>query len=523
MKTNIFRIILAFVLMTFGTVSATADLGNIGAPADPNASTTPYTDNTIGGTTPSESPTVVPTASEASAAASTAGGEANKANLIAAGNVSQLTTLKCEGLITVETQKLKAACLELKASATSCNGKYDMAAPICNPESNANLLSTISQVQGLMSVAQGLMDSCNKFGKAMNLAKMGMAGYTLACGTVQKACDISCSSAVKDLETFNAASGAAKAELTSCVVTFSKTNPLKAADCQNDLYAIQALDALAENESATTGPTVTAKAKVCKVDITTLLGLAAINLGALAQSKMMADKCEKQTKAKDVAAKTAEEKADCTKTENAAKAECLNTNGLVDCAVTTNADKPICICKANPRLKGCEGISTALATNSTMSSGSAGGVSGGSGRNALLTNAPGSAADKKFPNDLAKSNRNDGSGSGAYGSSGGSSAGLTGSSDGGAKDGELEKKGALGNANILGTEGGGGSGRFGYGGGSYGSGDKAQLRKLATANGFKGKSTGNNWKDQVTSNAGKSNFDKIKVRYNENRASLLGR
>lgn len=450
----------------------------------------------------------------ASPSASLAGSAQNQSIQTSVG-MSQLKDITCDELMHSISSNLKATCNTLKEEAVSCSGKYDTAAPICNTESNPDLLGTITKVQALMGVAQGLMDSCNNFGKAMNIAKMGMAGYSMACGALQKACDMSCGKAVTTLAKYEATSQATQKDLTTC---FQKNEELyksslstgipnidakkEAEICALDLQHIQGnLDPVAQKDKATAGITIAAKSKVCKVDMTTLLGMAVINLGSLAQSKAMSDQCEKDSKSNTAAANTAPK------------------DTTVDCAIAANADKPVCICKANPRLKGCEGVSTSLATNSTMSAGGSGSTTG-KGLNGGINNGTDSAINKQFPSDLAKTNKNDGTSSGS--ASGASSAGLTPSSDGSVGNAEAQLgKNSAGNANILSGDspGGGGGYRFGFGSGS--SSARNLARNVAGTTGAKGKLSAMDWTNQVTSNAGKSNFDKIKVRYNENRTSLL--
>lgn len=465
------------------------------------------------------SPTSSSSTSDSSAPASLAGSAQNQSIQTSVG-MSQLKNLTCDELMHSISTKLKTACNTLKEEAASCSGKYDTAAPICNTESNPDLLSTITKVQALMGAAQGLMNSCNNFGKAMNIAKMGMAGYSMACGALQKACDMSCSKATTSLANYESTSLATQKQLTTCYTenealykkSLTTTPPIpniaakeEAEKCANDLMYIQSnLDPIAQKDKATTGITVAAKAKVCKVDMTTLLGMAVINLGSLAQSKAMSDQCEKDSKSNSAATATAA------------------TDTTVDCALAANADKPICICKANPRLKGCEGVSTSLATNSTMSTGGSGSTSG-KGLSGGVNNGTDSAINKQFPSDLAKTNKNDGTSSGG-GGSGASSAGLSPSSDGTVGNAEAQLgKNSAGNANILSGEasGGGGGYRFGFGGGS--SAARNLARNVAGTTGAKGKLSAMDWTNQVTSNAGKSNFDKIKVRYIENRTSLLNK
>jgi hypothetical protein len=410
-------------------------------------------------------------------------------------------------------QALSDLCKKSADSAKSCSENFVPAGTLCNPDSNSSVLQQVALIQGLLSTAQGLTDSCSAFSKAMSLGKAAMAAFTTGCSIKRQICDSSCSSSVKLVKEVGRIAKSIKPQLatTSCLPnspTYAQCTPET-----NDKERVEAIIKLVEEETQDTAPTVASKLKTCATDMVTLLGMGAANIAALAQSKSMSDECDKET-----SATTAATAVDCTKAENKTKTECAST--VVDCGLTANADKPICICKANPRVTGCEGISTALATNSTMSTGSDGTTSG-RGANGKLTAAPGAATDKKFPADLSKTSKNDGSSIGGGG--GGSTAGLSANSDVGSSDGtKLEKSENAGNANILSNESGGGGGgyRFGFGGSS---GSKAQLRKLAGDNGFKGKLTAQDWSAQVTSNGGKSNFDKVKVRYIENRTSLLNR
>lgn len=404
----------------------------------------------------------------------------------------------------------------VKPKATDCNANYIPAGDTCNPDTNGDLLQKTALIQTLLSTAQGLTDSCSVFSKAMDIGKIAMSAYSAYCGTLRQLCENACSSssgAIKEL--------AEKSELlikniesAYCMGPRPDPDPDEI-ECQKannvDIPALKVIIAKSKEEIVVSAPKIGGKLKACKIDMTTLVGMGLANIGALAQSKAMSDQCEKDTKSNTAAAAV-----DCTKPENSTKAECANA--VVDCGLATNADKPVCICKANPRIKGCEGVSTSLATNSTLSTGGSGSTSGKG------LNTPGgsltAATDKKFPANLATASKNDGSGGSGFG--GGSSAGLTGSSDGTSNpESQLAKNGTTANANILGTESGGGGGyRFGFGSGSS---TKASGRGLATSDRVKGKLSAMDWSNQVTSNAGKSNFDKIKVRYNENRTSLLNR
>lgn len=397
-------------------------------------------------------------------------------------------------------QALKELCTDAPKSTASCSENFIPAGTACNPDTNSSVLQQTALIQTLLSSAQGLTDSCSIFSKAMSLGKAAMAAYTTYCSVKRQMCDSSCSKSVTLVKQMNSAANSIYLKLgtTSCL------NPSNT-ECtfeNNDKNRVKEIIKITSSESQNTSPTVANKLKVCATDMTTLLGLGVANIASLAQAKNSSDQCEKQTAANDTV-----------KATDAASA-------TVDCGLSANADKPVCICKANPRLKGCEGVSTSLATNSTMSTGGSGSTSG-KGLSGNIGNGTDAAINKQFPSDLAKTNKNDGTSSGS-GFGGGSTAGLTGSTDSGsASEAQLSKNASAGNANILSTESGGGGGyRFGLGSNTAG---RSQARGVANAGGAKGKLSAMDWSNQVTSVAGKSNFDKIKTRYNENRTSLLAR
>ncbi|MCB0369043.1 MAG: hypothetical protein KDD45_06205 [Bdellovibrionales bacterium] len=434
---------------------------------------------------------------------------------------SKLEQIPCSGLSHSLSNNLKATCEDLKSLSGKCDAVYDKAALICRTETNKDLLSTMTQIQALMGVAQGLTDSCSAFGKVMNLAKTGMAAYTLGCGGAKKTCDIYCGKTTETLKKYSTVSQATQKNLTLCV---NQNNALyesslstgtpninaknEAEKCSQDLMYIQGnLDPMIKEENSPSEKvTVVAKTEVCKIDMSSLLGMGMINIGSIAQSKLSSDQCKKETSSN-------------TPTTTAA------TDTVVDCGVATNADKPICICKANPRLSGCEGVSTSMATNSNLAAGSGGDASGAS--NGGLNNPVDTAGSGgQFPEDLSKNNANDGKNLAGSGFGSGSTAGLSTNSSSGSSDGKGDgsSKNSDLSANILSGDEGGGGGRgsrgFNFGNSNL---SPAQLRKIAAMNGITPKLNSNAWSSQVTSNAGKSNFDKIKARYNENRSSLLNK
>ncbi|OYZ11874.1 MAG: hypothetical protein B7Y39_19315 [Bdellovibrio sp. 28-41-41] len=440
----------------------------------------------------------------------------------------------CDTMASTIGKTLTQYCTNVKTAAKECTAKYQTSADMCNTDTNPNLLSTMTQIQAMMSAVQGsgLTDSCSAFSKIMNIGKLGMAAYTTVCGVQQKLCDVACSKAVSAIEALDGAVAQILPKLATCVAEGMATPPNpEAGACKTDQGTISGLitDAL-KTEKTPTNSTVAGKTKVCKVDMLSLMGMGLMNVLSLAQAKGVSDQCEKDTAAAD-AAKAAEQA--CTNVANKDRADCACTiaanktlsycaTGLVDCGLSENADKPLCICKANPRMSGCEGVSTSLATNSTLNTGNGSGLS--TSRNpGSLTGTPSTAADATnlFPN--KKGNGQDGVGS-AAGAGGASGAGLSGDSAGGGATDKAAAAAAASkdSANILEFGGGGGGGR-GFGS-TYTSPEyRSKLKAFADRNGIGSKIAGSGWGDQVTATGGKSNFDKVKTRYQENKSTLLAK
>lgn len=456
---------------------------------------------------PATSPTTNSTgATEAASnsAEGAAGAELNS-NIVSAvpeAPIVQKLPAACKQLESEFSNNLKSTCGTVVAAATACGKTYATSAKICNTETNPNLLSTMTQIQGIMSGVQGagLTDSCGTFSKIMNLGKLGMAAYTTFCGVQQKLCDVGCSKSLNAIQNFEEMVTTGLEMLQACA---NEPHPSEGGKCVNDVGVINTqIIPILKNEQAPKNTTIAHKTKVCKVDMLSLMGMGALNIASLAQAKGVSDKCEKETAAAE-AAKAPE-------------------TSLVDCARAENSDKPICICKANPRMKGCEGVPTSAVTHSALNSSNGTGLA--SNRNpGSLTAAPGAATDATaaFPK-TSSGNGQDGVG----GPGGGSSAGL-GASSGSANSAEntTGQAASKDSANILDSSGGGGGGGFRGGGfGSYTSPQyRAKLKAFANRNGIGAKIAGRSWTDQVTATGGKSNFEKIKARYQENKASLLSK
>lgn len=449
---------------------------------------------------------------------------AKKCEAITSGPVFPYTEAANETIIT--------SCKPLASTDETCMAVFSQTNRWCHTEKNESITESVTLIQGLMSAASGITNACDNFGKAMDIAKKAMSLYTTACSAAQVACNMKCGTALKALT--SAKEGFTRAKIlvnSNCKIAISDaitfgdpiTSPAKIAEieknCASYLASLSPIAAAVEAELSPQGnlPSVASKVQICKVSVMALLGTAAINLGALAQSKNQSDQCKADTEAKKAAEQA------CTNPANKDRQDCKPKSDIVDCGKSENTDKPICICKANPRMKGCEGVSTSLATNSTLGSGSGGGLGSNRNPSGKIIAAPGTAAEGKgFPNDK-NGKGTDGNNSGSAGG-GGSSAGLSGmSGDSGSSKGAVDETASKDSANILDSGGGGGGGGFrsggfsGYSSPSY----RNKLKAFAAKNGIGAKIAGNGWTEQVTGTGGKSNFDKVKARYQENKSTLL--
>lgn len=496
--------------------------------------------------------TATSSSSGSAAGAASLGGATEDASIaLSVGQVEFTKAAKCTFFYPITQTKIGALCTSALTTSNICSPSFDTAQMACRVETNSTLLGTIGEVQGVLTMGQGagIGNSCSSFSKAMNIAKKGMALYSAACATVQTACTASCTSALATLTKLNAAIPVVMTELQDEIVsqktlkaghlinanlarTSTPPNLALATSEENaavlneqnigqmteDIALLKVLQPLVTKEVTDTKTvSIAAKDSKCKFEMKQLLISAATNLVSFVQADAQGKQCEAQAEA---------EKASCNNPDNKNKPECLPKSNYVDCSKSENASTPTCICKANPRQQGCEGVSTALATNSTnLGSSSAGSIAGNTKGN------PGLGSNNKPSDGIDSLKRDASSGNGLGGAKGG--AGIDGGSGGGGSGavagsggsgGEQKstsgKSGSTLDANILGGSDGGGSGGGFRFSGSSGF-DKSRLKSFAQNQGIKPRNiAGEGWTAQVT-NDGKTNFNKVKVRYNDNRPTLL--
>lgn len=363
-------------------------------------------------------------------------------------------------------------------------------------------------------------DACSNFAKAMKMAQAGLTLYTAACSTARAACEASCTTVKTNVERiakttideyacFPIAAPAGYPlepqdpegiayyqKYEASVAACTKLKTAVAAKYPNLVAAIAQRDAGKEDRKS-----IGLKYVACTYEYGQMILSAGMGLMSVANSIKQGQKCDDATNGTG------------------------NGNGNQQkekCDDPANASLPECICKANPRTPGC-----ANAYQKPGESSAGGALGTGSGDRGL-------ASDRGGPNlggagipGLENAAKNDGSGSSGAGGvgapSGGGSTGLGGGGGGSGKGPGKEEASKPGlNANILGSGGGGGGGGGAWGSGSSSSADKYRAYLPGgDKDPNKGLAGQQSWRNEVTGQGGKSNWEKVKDRYRDNTTTLL--
>ena len=363
---------------------------------------------------------------------------------------------------------------------TNCLEKCSPA--IHNLSATANMILT-----GMRSMS--IVDACGKMGDVMNVVQTGLTAFSANCGARKVLCDRSCQlvlTAVKDMRQ------SSQAMVPYCGGTADPVTVVKQRDAEAAARQFKSqIQSILSNEELGSDKAVATKVKECAEYAMHIGSAGAGILQALNSAKQSAN-CEEKTDAFSGVAGL-----DCTKPENENNAKC--------------------ICERSPRTPGCSGTNTVgndpgfTSPKTTLTD------RGGSTAN-LNASKPGAGLDLKADgSEVAKD---------AGGNMGGAPLG------GGGGGGNLDSGGGFSNAdsskqqgvirrlstNMYGGEGGGG-GSGGRGGmpGAPGTGKES----LAKDPKFLAAREIASIKAQVTSPAGKSNWEKIKERYSTNKPTLL--
>ncbi|MBO9665417.1 MAG: hypothetical protein J7501_01215 [Bdellovibrio sp.] len=393
--------------------------------------------------------------------------------------------------------RLTEAMTKYSENRQSCIDRQEIAAYSCL-ENYSPVIQDI--VTGANTIASTLgdavvNDSCSKFAKIMDLAKAGMTTYTGVCGAAKAGCGLSCVAARDAISSLNKALSANNNSIIC---------PNPQLPCVRDQYQLlrkQMADKvrieLAEGDKAS----IAGKAKVCTEKYAQLLMSGVTGIASLAGAFKQGKSCEENT--------------DAAGPKETATAE--------KCADAANAQLPECICLKNPMMEGCNNIATKATDN--VSGGISALSSVGTGSDTASGLNSGDLMGGKEIADTPQREPSSNEPAGVGAPVGGGSAGLGGGGGGFGGAGHAsggDEKGKSLNTNILaGSGGGGGGGDWGTVGGS-GS-DKSGYRSFLPG-GAKDplKAAGaQNWTKEVTGQGGKSNFEKVKDRYNDNKNTLL--
>ncbi len=393
----------------------------------------------------------------------------------------------------------------------ACVDRQAWAANVCLEHLSSDLHSGLATINTLLSTvgSMAVNDSCSKFSKAMDVAKAALTAYTSACGVMKAGCGWSCVKARDGLK--NLASVMEKSAPRPFICEPLPTSTPEQYErlrvrCENltKMY-INGLSLLQKNVPAELAEkdkkAVAGKAALCTGKYAILLASAGTGILSLANSLKQGKDCDENS---DGTAAVAETKVD--KCADAEKA----------------ANDPECICKANPRTPGCANSYQKANEGSlaNLSTGPTGDLTTGATGGALAGSLGSSGMDG-----LGDLNGSSDSGSGIAGAPmGGGGGGLSGFGGGGGgaggDRGEAGKKGL--NTDILSGAGGGGGGG-GFGGYRGAASDSKYRQYLPGGDKDPNKAMAGQqaWTKEVTGQGGKSNFEKVKERYRDNKGTLL--
>ncbi|MEK2689301.1 hypothetical protein [Bdellovibrio sp. GT3] len=394
---------------------------------------------------------------------------------------------------------IRDAMIEYKNNRQACISRQEKAAYACLENWSPAIQDGVAAVNTLMSTvgSAAVKDSCSNFAKAMDIAKYAMTAYTGACGVMKAGCGMSCVAARDGLTKLY--------KVLNGQLSITCKNPNAPEACKPAYYEVRNAMARAVAQELEKGNnlSVAGKAEVCTGKYAQLAISAAAGIFGIAQSLKQGESCEE---------------------ESSADASTAGATTAETCAVAANANLPECICLKNPMLEGCG--STAAKASMNASGGGLSALSAGSseaGTDGLT------AADLAVGNadpDISGARNPSSAASGAGAPVGGGGANLGGGSGfGGAGAAGEEKSGqkAL-DTNILGGAGGGGGGGGMWGGGGDADSDKSGYRSYLPGGAkdpLKMNGGTTNASKEVTGQGGKSNWEKVRERYQDNRSSLI--
>lgn len=362
---------------------------------------------------------------------------------------------------------------------TQCKNKNYDAQKECLEACSKNAqkgLGGAKAISGLMNIISGLTNkTCGQQQQAANQMKDGYEGYSAACKATQSACNTSCGDAE------NAARALLQKAGSACQ---GVTDPGKQAACT---AAAKQLVALVQQDAGKEAKLVGGKVDQCKRDFSNRLAGAAEVLQGIGQMLSQGQQCEEESVA--------------------------DTGATKSCSELSEAERmqrQDCICEISSFNPGCENAGGS--SNSPTFGGSEFSTSNPDVSSNVEASTP-----KADPNLFPNSGSGAGGGAGAAGMYAGGSGGAPGAMAASSADKEEDKKKQ--DANIFGGEGGGGGGGGSWGFGSASSAD-ANGKGSGAGAGMRGLA-GKPADPTLTGAGGRDNWQKVKLRYSDNRPTFL--
>ena len=379
-----------------------------------------------------------------------------------------------------------------------CSTTQKAAANVCLEKKAPWLQEALGVVNMVSPQVTGMMEACSELKKAASTVASLLVAYQTACTSARSVCTISCKAAKTSAEKIKGINLDATTEWCDASQFAPDSVGQNAkASCESKalghkqtlqgwVTAVVVRDLVEEDPSGITA-TLGSKNKACSYDYSMMVMSAVTGMQQMFSTVQEVSKCEQSL--------------------SSGVDKCLD-------AEVAKTDRE-CICRFNPRTAGCD---------SSLSSTSA-------SQDLFKMNSAG--IDKKKDNDIGpldSSSNTDAGGGSAVGSSasaaagaptgGGGGFGASGGGSGSSGDGGASGSGAPLNAKIINGFSGGGGGAFGSRSSASSDAYRAYLPggKKDPALNVGGQEL---WKKEVTGQGGKSNWDKVRDRYRDNRSSLI--
>ncbi|KYG61856.1 hypothetical protein AZI85_06475 [Bdellovibrio bacteriovorus] len=180
-----------------------------------------------------------------------------------------------------------------EAHRKTCINDQTRAAKLCREETSPNLQTTLQGVNLVLAGVNSLAvnDACKSFSKAMTLAQAGITAYTVACGAMQKKCDMSCSAAASGMKEMIQALHVSKATCTPGQTGAGCTEGMS----QLETLYNKAYTEMKKEISLQSKKTLHSKEQLCKKTYGLLLASSAASLVSIVSSLKQGKSCDEES------------------------------------------------------------------------------------------------------------------------------------------------------------------------------------------------------------------------------------